>query len=325
MDGDGGSADVGVAMPKRAGVIRIEVDALTSGNSAWNRAGKRHRQADALHILIGSGRSRVLHGNAVPPLALIPLRGSVRLIDGESARVVHRNQMFVGEGGQRLQAIGSVDSLWIAFIAPVNVWRQIFDVSSETSIPSPILLPATHQADRLVRRAAVHLAREARRASAGESEAIAAALRFGSVLLDLQSELDSMIKRCPGRTLAQRRSVFVRLQRICNYMEVSNDFDLDIAGFARAANYSPCHFVRTFNLVYGESPYAVLIEQRLKRALRLVNETELSVTEVARASGFQDRSAFARSFKRRFGETASGMRERSQREAPHVLSRAVGI
>jgi AraC family transcriptional regulator len=137
-------------------------------------------------------------------------------------------------------------------------------------------------------------------------------LGFVALLLDLQSTFDALIRRCPGRTLAQRRGVFLRLQRVCNYMESTSDLDLGIAGFARVANYSPCHFVRTFNSVYGETPHAVLIEQRLKRALRLVNDTELSITEVARASGFEDRCAFARSFKRRFGETATAVRERSQ-------------
>ncbi|MGH6754808.1 MAG: helix-turn-helix domain-containing protein, partial [Bradyrhizobium sp.] len=104
----------------------------------------------------------------------------------------------------------------------------------------------------------------------------------------------------------------LRLQRVCTYMESSGDLDLDIAGFARVANYSPCHFIRTFNAVYGKTPHAVLIEQRLKRALRLVNDTELSIAEVAHASGFEDRCAFARSFKRQFGETATAVRERRQ-------------
>ena len=119
-----------------------------------------------------------------------------------------------------------------------------------------------------------------------------------------------LIMRCPGRTLGQRRGVFLRLQRVCNYMESNSDLDLGIAGFARVANYSPCHFLRTFNTVYGKTPHAVLIEQRLKRALRLVNDTALSITEVAHASGFEDRCAFSRSFKRRYGETASAVRER---------------
>ncbi|HJU41148.1 MAG TPA: helix-turn-helix transcriptional regulator, partial [Tahibacter sp.] len=84
---------------------------------------------------------------------------------------------------------------------------------------------------------------------------------------------------------------------------------LGIAGLARVASYSPSHFLRTFNAVYGTTPHSVLVEQRLARARRLVDTTALSIAEVARASGFENRCAFARSFKRRFGETASAVRE----------------
>ena len=255
----------------------------------------------------------MLHSMGMPTV-LIPLRGRVNLPRAKAPRFCTRASCFLSEGGNHVQAIGSSDSLWVALIAPPGVWRQFVDVISEQTIPAPVLLPATHVADRTIRRAAVRLAREVRNhAASGEAEG--AALRFVALLLDLQSAFDPLIMRCPGRTLGQRRGVFLRLQRVCNYMESNSDLDLGIAGFARVANYSPCHFLRTFNTVYGKTPHAVLIEQRLKRALRLVSDTALSITEVARASGFEDRCAFARSFKRRFGETATAVRVRRLADA----------
>jgi AraC family transcriptional regulator len=270
-------------------------------------ADRRHSDR-TLRVLVGSGRGCVLLGMEMPTV-LIPVRGRVKLTESESMKILRTGQLFVGEGGSHVQAIGGGDSIWVALIAPTSVWRHFVDVISEQTIPAPVLLPATHVADRAIRRAAVRLAREVRNHSEpGASEG--AILRFVALLLDLQSQFDRLIRRCPGRTFAQRRGVFLRLQRVCNYMESSSDLDLGIAGFARVANYSPCHFIRTFNSVYGKTPHAVLIEQRLKRALRLVNDTELSIAEVAHASGFEDRCAFARSFKRQFGETATAVRER---------------
>jgi AraC family transcriptional regulator len=243
------------------------------------------------------------------PTVIIPLRGYVKLIESESTKILHTGRLFLSEGANHVQVIGSNDALWVTLVAPASVWRQFVDAISEQTIPVPVLLPATHLADRTIRRAVVRLAREARNDTAsGESEG--AMLRFVSLLLDLQSTFDPLIRRCPGRTLGQRRGVFLRLQRVCNYMESSSDLDLGIAEFARVANYSPCHFLRTFNSVYGKTPHAVLVEQRLKRARRLVHDTALSIAEVARASGFENRCAFARSFKRRFGETATALRER---------------
>ena len=286
--------------------IRFEFEKLMHGtiNNTVDWSGPER----TLRVLVGSGRGCVLHGMDMPTM-LIPLRGWVKLTECESTRILRTGQLSLSEGGNHVQAIGSSDSLWMALFAPASIWRQFVDAISEQTIPAPVLLPATHVADRAMRRAAVRLAREARdQPVSGKSEG--AMLGFVALLLDLQSAFDPFIRRCPGRTLGQRRGVFLRLQRVCNYMESSSDLDLAITEFARVANYSPSHLIRTFNAVYGKTPHAVLIEQRLKRALRLVNETELSITEVAHASGFEDRCAFARSFKRRFGETATAVRER---------------
>ena len=313
MDSTGAGS---ICSSRQASSIRIEFsfDEFSRGNLAGNGIGERTRQAvRTLRVLVGSGRSCVLHGIATQPLVVLPLRGQVRLIEGENARTLNPNQLFVGEGGHLLQAVGTPDALWIAFAAPAAVWQQLFAGSLDVSIPGPVLLPATYEVNRAIRRSAVHLAREARRTTTGNSTAVAAALRFGTRLLDLQAGFDPLIKRCPGRSLAQRRGVFLRLQRVISYLACSTDLDLGILGFARLANYSPSHFVRTFNTVYGETPHAKLMEGRLSRALQLLSTTELSITEVARAAGFEDRCVFARSFKRRFGETASAARERRRR------------
>jgi AraC family transcriptional regulator len=302
---DTGTDDRSAALDlwKRPGPVLVEFEKLTRGTV--NHAAGRVHSGDAFRIVIGSGRDCMLQGLEMPAV-LLPLRGRVKLTESDSTRIVGSGQLFLSEGGNRVQVVGSSDSVWVALVAHTRVWRRYVDAISESTIPAPVLLPATHVADGTVRRAVVHLARAARRqAASGEVEG--AVLRFVALLLELQAEFDPLIERCPGRTLGQRRGVFLRLQRVCNHMEASGD--LGIAGFARVANYSPCHFLRTFNSVYGRTPHAVLVEQRLKRALRLVHDTELSITEVAHASGFEDRCAFARSFKRRFGATATAVRE----------------
>jgi AraC family transcriptional regulator len=169
----------------------------------------------------------------------------------------------------------------------------------------PALLPAMHAADRGLRRAAVRLLR----AAAADGDALAAATAFASLVGELQAGFRPLIARCPGRTHAQRRNVFLRLLRVRNYMAASCHLDLGIDDFARMASYSPCHFIRAFNAVFGDTPHAVLVEQRLARARRLVDESSMAITEIARASGFENRCAFSRSFKRRFGVTATSLRE----------------
>ena len=215
-------------------------------------------------------------------------------------------EVLIAEAGQPLQVIGRGSALWLAVRLPAPAWQAIAGGVDVGAGVEPALLPALHEADRALRRAAIRLLREAGSGDGGGATAAAAA--FASLLGDLQSEFRTLIARCPGRTHAQRRNVFLRLLRVRNYMAASCHLDLGIDDFARMASYSPCHFIRAFNTVFGDTPHAVLVEQRLTRARRLVNESSMAITEIARASGFENRCAFSRSFKRRFGVTATSLR-----------------
>jgi AraC family transcriptional regulator len=245
-------------------------------------------------------------------MVLVPLRGVLRLADGESVRTLRPGQLFVTEPSACVQVDGSASALWIALVAAMPIWRQLFDATTETPTPDPVLLPAVYTAERAIRRVVLRVARESGRADGGSFDRTPALIRFVTLLADLQSSFDRLIGRCPGRSLAQRRTVFLRLQRAYNSMETNSGRGMGVPEFARIANYSACHFVRIFNAVYGETPHTVVTEKRLLRAHRLINETRLSVTEVARASGFEDRCAFARSFKQRFGATATATRRCAQ-------------
>ncbi|GAA0720951.1 helix-turn-helix transcriptional regulator [Dokdonella soli] len=284
--------------------MRIECEQLANGGRwDWNA---RERDEDALHVVLGRGRGCVLYGERLPALVMVPMRGRLQLSDGETSRSLTSGEALVVEPGLTLQAVGRGPALWIAVLLPAAGWqRLVADVIGEPLVAAG-LLPAVHAADRSMRRAALRLVRAAETGDAGH--ALAAASVFALLVNDLQAELRPLIERCAGRTHAQRRNVFLRLQRVRNYMSTCCHLDLDVAHFARMASYSPCHFIRAFSAVYGETPHALLIEQRLRRARRLVNDSSMAITEVARASGFENRCAFSRSFKRRFGVSATDLR-----------------
>lgn len=291
--------------------IRVEFTRLENLGVA-TRAGASESESgeNALRIVLGSGRGSVLHDAAMPPFLVAPLRGTVRVIDGHCTRLLRPRRLFVAEHGGNLQIVGGMSALWIAVIAPARLWRRLFEATADAPMSEPILLTAAHAADPAILRAMIRAARAAADEEAGRIEAINAAMGVAARLAELQASFDAHIDRCPGRTQAQRRAVFSRLQRVHSWMEWGTDLSVDLPQFARAAGYSTCHFVRIFNAVYGETPYAALVERRLDKAHGLIQSTELSITEIAHASGFIDRCAFARSFKRRFGNSASALRNR---------------
>jgi AraC-like DNA-binding protein len=65
---------------------------------------------------------------------------------------------------------------------------------------------------------------------------------------------------------------------------------------------------RRFQTAFGISPQEFLIKTRVLAAMRLLNETSLTASEIATRTGFFDASSFGEQFKRRTGLTPSGYR-----------------
>ena len=171
-----------------------------------------------------------------------------------------------------------------------------------------MLLPGLGAASRTLRRSVLDVARAACSTDAGLAQPDACVMEFAHAFCELQSAQASRADRCPGRTHAQRRAVFVRLQRVRRYMLANSHRDLDTAELAARANYSLSHFIRAYRRVYGQTPHAALVDDRLQRAHAMLGSSALAVGEVALASGFENRCAFSRVFKRRFGVTAQEVR-----------------
>ncbi|WP_317899892.1 AraC family transcriptional regulator [Aurantibacillus circumpalustris] len=80
-----------------------------------------------------------------------------------------------------------------------------------------------------------------------------------------------------------------------NYM-----YNLGLEDYANLCSKSLSSFKRTFEKMFGTTPGKWLLESRLQRAASLLTHSDLSITQVAFESGFEDLSHFSRSFKIRF-------------------------
>lgn len=253
-----------------------------------------------LALVSGGGRGCVLKLDGAFTAIWVPLRGRVQL--GADA-LLRPGEVCVTEPESRPRAVGRGNAVWMAILGTSAAWRSVLGRLLDVPALEPLLLPARHRADHDLRRRAVAAVR-ARKDADLQVEAML------ERILTLQAGLADAIARCPGRTYAQRRQVFVRLQRVRNYLEANCHLDLDNDALARLANYSPWHFIRAFRAAYGETPHACLVRQRLERARNLLCSSPLAIAEVALASGFENRCAFSRLFRQRFGITAGAARQR---------------
>ena len=258
------------------------------------------RDDTRLTAIYGEGGGCVLEVAGGAAGVWIPLRGSLQVHSVGLSRPVYSGEALITEHDNRVKAIGHANGRWLAMLGNNLVWERLL---AEALAPDTQLFPEVHEADRDLRRAAVAVAR-----ASLPMELEAAVHAIVEKIATLQAPLHNIIARCSGRTWAKRRQVFLRLQRVRNFISVCCDREIDNAALARMANYSPCHFLRIFNLVYGETPHKYLVSQRLQRARHLLRSSDLAITEVAFASGFDNRSAFSRLFRQRFGTTAQELK-----------------
>jgi len=98
------------------------------------------------------------------------------------------------------------------------------------------------------------------------------------------------------------------LQRVRDYVETHLEGSISLQDLASTAGLSTSHFIRAFKRSAGVTPHRYLLQRRVRRALGLLAETTLALSEVAMASGFADQSHFCRQFRKLVGATPSRYR-----------------
>jgi AraC-like DNA-binding protein len=121
--------------------------------------------------------------------------------------------------------------------------------------------------------------------------------------------LIELARRCSpaigGADPAVRRGGAADVARAVRYVERHFREPLTLADVAAVAHLSPHWFSEQFRNATGTSFQAYLKGRRLQFARALLQATDLSVTEVCHAAGFNDLSWFGRAYRRRYGEPPS--------------------
>ena len=120
-------------------------------------------------------------------------------------------------------------------------------------------------------------------------------------------------------TTRQDLDTLARLRRVRDRMDRSYVQPLDIASLARDVHLSAGHLSRQFVLAYGETPYAYLMTRRIERAMTLLRTTDLSVTDVCFAVGYQSLGTFSTRFTELVGVAPSLYRDRGAPFRPGML------
>jgi AraC family transcriptional regulator len=259
---------------------------------------------DALHVLAAGGRSLQVLAPARWVTLWVPLSGALDMTGPDSRWRVSPGKALVWRD-RPLRVEVRRAAGWIAVCGAPQAWEPVLHSHADGA---SALFPYHDACPRALRRLAVRAARMARHADAGLL-AGTALWALGEELLDWQQSLRDLLARCTGRTLRRRRQTLMRLLWVRHLIEHGEDGRLDLATLAANANYSPCHLVRSYRNVFGETPFEYAARLRLQRAWRLVMESGMPVCEIAEMLGFESQSAFCRAFRNAFGMTTGQARQ----------------
>ncbi len=121
---------------------------------------------------------------------------------------------------------------------------------------------------------------------------IGALYRLFGVLVDAH-----LYRRMGGHVIADDKNV-PKLKKVLTYIRHNYDAPLTLEDMAGEIDVSPKYFCYFFKSMTGQSPFEYLNQYRIERAARMLFNTDLSVTDIAYRSGFNDLSYFIKTFKK---------------------------
>lgn len=129
-----------------------------------------------------------------------------------------------------------------------------------------------------------------------------------------QNLLEILIIRLARRmNFAFEEAPPVQINKACikikRYIEANYTKNITLDSLAEFSHLNKYYMAHAFTLHCGCSPIQYLCQTRIKASKELLSNTDYSITEVARYSGFSSQSYFAQSFLKSCGQTASAYRK----------------
>jgi len=122
-------------------------------------------------------------------------------------------------------------------------------------------------------------------------------------------ESSSPERKMKKKTLQQQNGAeSVRIWKARNFIRENSSEQLSLGQVARAANTSANYFSEKFKEATGTNFVKYLARARYEKAMGLLCELDLRVSEIAFATGFQSLSQFNRVFKKLSGKSPTEYR-----------------
>lgn len=115
--------------------------------------------------------------------------------------------------------------------------------------------------------------------------------------------------------MTQSPELLRRLLRAKDRMDGASHEEWPVHRLAQVSAVSTAHFARSFKEAFGVPPHRYLLTRRIERAVAMLRDTDLSITEVAFQTGWKSLGSFGRIFRDITGQNPASLRAH-ERSAP---------
>ena len=116
--------------------------------------------------------------------------------------------------------------------------------------------------------------------------------------------------------MTQSPELLRRLLRAKDRMDGAPHEAWPVPRLAQVSAVSEAHFAREFKKAFGVPPHRYLLTRRIERAIALLRDTDLPVTEIAYRTGWNSLGTFGRVFRDITGDSPGALRARERPAAP---------
>ncbi|WP_343676493.1 AraC family transcriptional regulator [Paraburkholderia heleia] len=109
-----------------------------------------------------------------------------------------------------------------------------------------------------------------------------------------------------------------RLLRAKDRMDAASHEAWPVKRLAEVSGVSEAHFARSFKRAFGLPPHRYLLTRRIEQATALLRDTDLDVTDIAFATGWESLGTFGRTFRDVTGSNPSAMRVQARADLPGI-------
>ncbi len=140
---------------------------------------------------------------------------------------------------------------------------------------------------------------------------------YSAVDEDALLKLGSLLRQAaPGAVQTQDPALLRRLLRVKDRMDAASHEAWPMERLADVSGISKAHFAHSFKRAFGLPPHRYLLTRRIEQSVAMLRDTELSVTEIAYATGWESLGTYSRIFRDITGLSPSAMRAQARAGMP---------